>query len=106
MNLEGNANTVIIIKRNVFFDNLSSNSAIMLSILDKPLNLLSSNYIIQNYGSDALPYQKSSINIYKYFPPGNGASAITFKSFSKDSILVSLNDTYHKNFGYKTGNFR
>ena len=64
---------------------------------------LSSNYIIGNYGSNALPIQKPLINIYNYFPPGNGGGAIGFASMTKIDVLVSLNDTFLKNFAYETG---
>ena len=104
LNLEANDKTKIIIYRNLFFDNLSRNAALLWTIFDESINLLASNFLIQNYGSDALPYQKPLININTYFAPGNGAGAVIFKSYVKNASLVSLSNIYYKNFAFKTGN--
>jgi len=104
--MEGNIQTIFIVKSNLFFDNLSSHAVIMMNVNTLTnICFLCSNFIIENFGSDALPNQKSQINIYNYFPPGDGAGAIGFTSMTKIDVLVSLNDTFLKNFAYETGEF-
>ena len=103
--MEGYYETKFIIKENLFFDNLTPNSAVMVNARVMPITLACLNHYIQNYGSDAIPSQKSLINIFKYFPPGNGGGVIGFFSMTEKDFFVSINDSFIRNFAYKTGIF-